>query len=208
MRATKLNAVLLLSMLAGASFCESAQAQGVGVGAGIYGRPRPYPAYPYFGVFPFDYPGFYGNGMSMYGPPVPTYGPIPGTFGASDYRVNQNAPWLGFPGIYATWSPSRPLLGRNREPGMLDGEAIRGAVDNDVLMVEVHVPLDNVIVFINDKLTKQNGVVRYFASPPLKAEERFQYTVRAVWTIDGRRNDKSIVVEGKPGDRVVADFIK
>jgi uncharacterized protein (TIGR03000 family) len=72
----------------------------------------------------------------------------------------------------------------------------------------VRVPLDNVIVFVNDRVTKQNGIVRYFSSPPLKQDESFHYTVRAVWTINGLRNDKTLVVEGKPGERVVADFLK
>ncbi len=173
----------------------------VSVGVGVYGGPRYYPPYPFFGAYPLAYPGFYGNGISRYGPPVPTYGAVPGTFGAADNRVNQNGPLYGFPiGVYATF----PL----RRPHPIDGEAIRAAMDANVLMVEVHVPLDNAIVFINDQVTRQNGQVRFFASPPLKPGERYQYTVRAVWAIDGQRNDKTMVVEGKSGERAVADFVK
>ena len=64
---------------------------GVSVGVGVgYGRGYgPYwgpgwgPGWGYggWGVMPFDYGGFYGNGLSRYGPPVPTYKPIPGVFG-------------------------------------------------------------------------------------------------------------------------------
>jgi uncharacterized protein (TIGR03000 family) len=186
---------------------ERANAQSVGVGVGVYGGPRYLPPYPYFGAYPLAYPGFYGNGMSMYGPPVPTYGPVPGTFGASDYRVIQNPPYVGFPiGIYATYSPRRGVSG-TREPQLLD-EAIRGPLINDKLMVEVRVPLENVIVFINDRITKQSGQIRYFASPSLSGDESYRYTIRAVWTIDGQRNDKTVVVNGKPGERALADFTR
>ena len=175
-------------------------AQSVSVGVGVYGGPRHLPPFPYFGVYPLHYPGFYGNGMSMYGPPVPTYGPIPGTFGASDHRVNQNGPAIGFPiGIYATYSRPRPLP-------LLDDVALRP--DPNTLLVEVRVPLENAIVFINDQVTKQNGEVRFFSSPPLRNGNRYQYTVRAVWTIDGQRNDRTLTITGNPGERVIADFVK
>lgn len=205
------NSMALLALLIAVHclFIEHASAQSVsvGVGVGVYPGPRRIPPYSYFGAFPFDYPGFYGNGMSRYGPPVPTYGPVPGTFGASDYRVNQNAPWIGFPiGVYATYSRPRPVI-VGGEPLLLD-EAIRGGVDNDKLLVEVRVPLDNAIVFINDQITKQSGHVRYYSSPALLPGESYQYTIRAVWTIDGRRNDKTLVVQGKPGERAVADFAR
>ena len=63
---------------------------GVGVGYGYgYG--------PYWGAYPNYYSGYYGNGLSMYGPPVPTYKPIPGVFGGSDSR------FFGPPPIYPGW---------------------------------------------------------------------------------------------------------
>jgi uncharacterized protein (TIGR03000 family) len=198
----------LVAVLSGLTLAGRVEAQTFGVGIGIYSGPR-YPAYPYFGAYPLAYRGFYGNGMSMYGPPVPTYGPIPGTFGGSDYRVNQNAPYIGFPvGIYASYSKTRAVVDGNGEPPLLNPDAVRSATANNALLVEIRVPLDNVIVFINDQLTKQNGNVRYFSSPPLKPGETYQYTIRAVWTIDGQRNDKTLTLQGKPGERMVADFLR
>ena len=51
---------------------------------------------------PFYYPGFYGNGLSMYGPPVPTGKPIPGVFGGGDSQFFDPIPpaylypgWVG-----------------------------------------------------------------------------------------------------------------
>ena len=50
---------------------------------------RTYPGYGYGGFYPYyGYDGFYSNGFSMYGPPVPTYGPVPGYFGGGDQRLN------------------------------------------------------------------------------------------------------------------------
>lgn len=209
MRGTTNNALAILAVFTFLAIAGRVEAQTYGVGVGIYSGPR-YGAYPYFGAYPLAYRGFYGNGMSMYGPPVPTYGPIPGTFGGSDYRVNQNAPFIGFPvGIYANYSKTRPVVvDGNGEPPLLDPQAVLAAIVNNALLVEVRVPLENVIVFINDQLTKQNGNVRYFSSPPLRPGETYQYTIRAIWTIDGQRNDKTLTLQGKPGERILADFLR
>ena len=59
-----------------------------------------YGAGPYWGVMPFYYDGFYGNGLSMYGPPVPTGKPIPGVFGGGDSRFFDPIPPAYFyPGL-------------------------------------------------------------------------------------------------------------
>src|SRR5262245_3788726 len=63
---------------------------GIGVGWGYgYG--------PFWGIYPNYYQRFYGNGRSMYGPPVPTYKPIPGVFGGADSQ------FFGLPPIYPGW---------------------------------------------------------------------------------------------------------
>src|SRR6266446_4839680 len=55
--------------------------------------PRPFNVYGggwngYLGIFPGSYNGFWSNGFSQYGPPVPTYGSVPGVFGGSDQRLS------------------------------------------------------------------------------------------------------------------------
>ena len=93
-----------------------------GVAGGIYVGPRPGGGYgPIVGFFPTYYPGFYGNGYSAYGPPVPTYGPFPGVFGGSDQRLMQNPPIFGFgTGWFGYRSPSpRPAPNFDyRAPGL------------------------------------------------------------------------------------------
>src|SRR5256885_3523121 len=73
-----------------------AQARGGGVGVGFgYGGYWGRPGFgPYWGIYPNYYHGFYGNGLSMYGPPVPTYKPIPGVFGGGDSQ------YFGLPPLY------------------------------------------------------------------------------------------------------------
>ena len=74
---------------------------------------------PYWGFYPNYYNGFYGNGLSMYGPPVPTYKPIPGVFGGGDSQ------FFGPPPIYPGWVSGAyiplaraiaPASGGNRTP--------------------------------------------------------------------------------------------
>jgi uncharacterized protein (TIGR03000 family) len=152
------------------------------------------------GFVPFYYPGFWGNGMSMYGPPVATYGIVPGTFGASDYGTTQSPPLFGVP------------IGSFRHdyaPSALDEKMIALPIDGKMIIVEAHVPIDNAVVFFNDQVTKTRGLVRLFSSTPnLKPGETYQYTVRAEWIIDGFKISKTVKVSGKPGERLVADFVQ
>src|SRR5262245_40629173 len=82
---------LALSIAVGLAISASARAQNVGVGVGV--GPRPYGGLyggistGYLGVYPGGYNGFWSNGFSMYGPPVPTYGSVPGYFGGVDQRL-------------------------------------------------------------------------------------------------------------------------
>lgn len=101
---------LVSSAVLVAVFTSSSSAQyrgSVGVGVGV-GTPWNYYGLPY-GPYAFGYPGavgsFWTNGHSLYGPPVPTYGPTPGAFGGGDaHRGHQNYGWLGY------YTPS-PRLG-------------------------------------------------------------------------------------------------
>jgi uncharacterized protein (TIGR03000 family) len=163
-----------------------------------------------FGVFPIYYNGYYGNGMSMYGPPVPTYGQVPTVWGGSDYRVNQNEPIVGVGTGWMYRSPTVRLpaeaLNAVAEPGVLDQRVVDGALSP--LTVEVRLPIENANVFINKQAIRGSGAVRLFASPPLKPGATYQYEVRAIWIINGQRTSLTRNVQGKAGETVVADFVK
>jgi uncharacterized protein (TIGR03000 family) len=190
-------------------------ARSYGVGVGYYNGPRGIgnAAGPAVGIYPLYYPGFYGNGMSMYGPPVPTYGPLPGTFGGSDYRVTQNAPFFGTSlGWFGSRSPSpRPVPNFNYNPPAFPGSGAENIIpaapmEATCLVLEVRAPIENAVVFVNDTPTKSTGATRVYSSPPLQADENYLYNVRVEWIVDGRKQTMTKIVAGKAGDRVLADF--
>jgi uncharacterized protein (TIGR03000 family) len=191
--------------------CYSSYGIGIGITFGAYG---PY-ASPAIGAYPLYYPGFYGNGISMYGPPVPTYAPVPGTFGASDNSVIQNAPMLGIslaiPLDHQSAPPPPPALkaAADGAPLLLDQKMLDLRIDDKMMIVEVHVPIENAAVFFNDKFVDGRGLVRLFSSPPtLKTGQTYEYTVRAEWVIDGHKISKTAKATGVPGQRVIADLVK
>jgi uncharacterized protein (TIGR03000 family) len=82
---------------------------------GLYGGPFVgYPGYAFYGPRAGS---SWSNGLSLYGPPVPTYGPIPGVFGNNDLRkLWEQVPSPGIPfgwvGIYAASPrPKFPTVG-------------------------------------------------------------------------------------------------
>jgi uncharacterized protein (TIGR03000 family) len=85
---------------------------GIGIGIGGYagGAAFAYPGFG-FGYYPGGYRGFWSNGFSLYGPPVPTYGIVPGTFGGSDQRIYPLAPiWFPPPSFHAAPPGGPPLV--------------------------------------------------------------------------------------------------
>jgi uncharacterized protein (TIGR03000 family) len=198
---------------------------GVGFGRGGFGPgfgPGWGPGFgPYWGLMPNYYQGFYGNGMSMYGPPVPTGRPIPGVFGGGDSRFfDPIPPAFFYPGwVGGGWVP----LGK---PAPLPAAVIEapaelpppgGAVPElpvpkpvpdkpAPLEVEVRLPRADARLFIDGTEAKSTGAVREFSTPPLTSAEPYLYELRAEWTIDGRTTTHTKRVAGRAGDKVVVEF--
>jgi uncharacterized protein (TIGR03000 family) len=203
----------------------------VGVGHYPYG-PRVAPAWGYPGLaggpfvgYPY-YPGFFGfsgragsswsNGLSLYGPPVPVYGPIPGVLGNDDL-VRQWRSTLpvgfqgyGWVGVYAASPRLRPNTVSVRPLIESFGSAppVRGsaAPTGGCLIVSVKVPQPTAEVFVDGTKTAQTGTDRTFESPPLEAGKKYAYTVTARWIENGRAVERSMQVTGEPGEVVRADF--
>jgi uncharacterized protein (TIGR03000 family) len=201
------------------------------VGAGHYPYgPRVAPAWGYPGLaggpyvgYPY-YPGFFGysgragsswsNGLSLYGPPVPVYGPIPGVLGNDDL-VRQWRSTLpvglqgyGWVGVYAASPRLRPNTVSVRPAVESFGTAppARAIAPGGCLLVSVKVPQPAAEVFVDGAKTAQTGTDRTFESPPLEAGQRYSYTVTARWIENGRAVERSIQVTGEPGEVVRADF--
>lgn len=187
-------ALTILAPLASAQF-------GVGVGYGRY--PYYYGPYagPYLGYYPGAYGGFYSNGFSLYGPPVPTYGSIPGYFGGGDQRLS-NFPDLRYRmvGPYG-W---RGYVAYDA-PAMVATQ--RFVIERSTAVCEIHLPTVDATVKVNGATLEGNGTVRQITTP-VKFGGTMVYELEAQWSDDrgigaGRR---SVIL--RPGECVVADFTK
>src|SRR5262245_46340407 len=155
--------------------------------AQFYGPYRPIGAYPYgyLGYFPGAYQNSWSNGFSLYGPPVPTYGSVPGAFGASDSRLHNNLQiyngarlGLGGPGAGGAGPRMRHYYGGAGASYPTQQQSMGQA------LLEVRVPVESAVVFFEDTPMKQQGKVRQFASPPLQNGLTYFYKIRARWPID------------------------
>jgi uncharacterized protein (TIGR03000 family) len=203
---------------------DAAQAQvrgwglAVGVGYGPYlGGPGygPYWAGPGFGPFwgpgwgfvPTHFPGFWGNGLSMYGPPVPTGNPVPGVFGASD---SQHWYFASRP-VYPHWIVAG--YGPVGLPAALPPDVVGPPpvpapnLDKPAgFEVEVRLPREDARLFIDGVETDSKGAVRQFTTPAHPKAVPLSYDLRAEWTVDGLTTTHTKRVTGRPGEKAVVAF--
>lgn len=130
-------------------------------GPRVYYPPGPYFGYwtgAGFGYVPNIYQGHWSNGFTAYGPPVPTYGSIPGYFGGADQRLS-NFPdsryW--FPpysyGYYGPWGARGVVIPLNQPRRDLTTQA-------GPAICEVHVPTADAELFVNGAKVEGTGLVR------------------------------------------------
>lgn len=201
----------LLAALVVVAGPSAARAQYVGVGvarpAGVYGSYWP----GYLGAFPGGYRGFWGNGFSMYGPPVPTYGSVPGYFGGADQRLSnfnppnifiQNGASIGLGQSGAGGAGPR----RRHWTGGGDGFAA-GTPTTAQAVIDVRVPTAEAEVYFEGNETRQKGARRVFQSPPVEPGTTYFYKVRAKWKqADGTVADQERSVAVRANETAVVDF--
>ena len=179
--------------------------------------------YPYWWNYRGAVGSFWTNGLSLYGPPVPTYGPVPGAFSGSNadkffFRnpPPANAVWvgLGWNG-YRSPSPRPAHPSVNVYPTIPPGSmvptfvsSIPPATDPTCIRIAVKVPQPGAIVWVDKKETKLTGTERMFESPSLKAGEKYKYDLIAQWTENGQSRAESRTVTATAGETVVIDFSK
>jgi uncharacterized protein (TIGR03000 family) len=189
---------------------------GVGVGVGVgYG----YPGFGYpwgaFGYYPGAYSSSWSNGFSLYGPPVPTYGIVPGAFGGADQRLgnfqygniniyNGAGVGLGASGAGGAGPRRRHYYG----DGLAAGQTGTSTPATGQAIIEVRVPVASAEVFFEGINTRQQGEKRVFLSPTLQGGMTYHYKVTAKWR-DGEQvveREKSVGV--RAGETAVVDFAK
>lgn len=175
----------------------------------------------YWGV-PGAAGSFWTNGRSLYGPPVPVYGPTPGVFGSADddRRFFRNPPpassvWVGL-GWHGYRSPSPrhvplnvsvyPAANAGPSVSVVESAPAVTPAGEPCLRLTVRVPDANAAVWIGNAETTQRGAERLFESPPLEGGKTYKYEVVAKWTDGGRERAESRTVLGKPGQTIAVDF--
>lgn len=201
---------LLLTVVAMTAPIGAVRGQAIGVGVarpgGIYGAYSP----SYLGIYPGGYNGFYSNGFSMYGPPVPTYGSVPGYFGGADQRLGnfpnifiQNGADIGLGGSGAGGAGPR----RRHYYGGADGATAAPQVGMAVALIDVRLPVAEAEVFFEGTNTRQAGVRRLFQSPPVPPGATYYYKVRARWKQgDGKIVEQERNVGVRANETSVVDF--
>jgi uncharacterized protein (TIGR03000 family) len=135
-----------------------------------------------------DYPyGNYGWGGS-YGSPY-YYN------GYSDYPPADYYAGQGMTGRYSSFYPQE-----------MEAPASTTRQDEFPALVSVRVPADAEVFFDGDK-TQQKGSYRLFVSPPLHADNSYNYKIRAHWKENGKDVDQTRTVPIHAGDRITVNFI-
>jgi uncharacterized protein (TIGR03000 family) len=170
---------------------------------------RPFGAYPYgyLGYFPGAYSSSWSNGFSLYGPPVPTYGSVPGAFGGADQRLNTNIQIYNGASIGLGRSGSGGAGPRMRHfyAGAGSGMAVNAPAMGQAA-IEVRVPTENAEVFFENIPVQQQGRVRQFVSPSIQAGLTHYYKIRARWMADGQPQEQTRSVGVRANEKVIVDF--
>lgn len=160
---------------------------------------------------------FWTNGLSLYGPPVPTYTPTPGVFGAADGQKTffRNPPpangvfvglgWGGYRspsprGVPSTVSVYPPSV------SLIQAPPVVSSTGSPCLRVIVRVPEENAQVWIDNKETTQRGIERVFEAPPVATGQNYRYELVARWTVNGQEKAESRTIQGEPGQTIAVDF--
>ena len=199
-----------------------------GVGRGAFVGPAWGPGFA--GGFPgfFGIPGAAGsvwtNNLSLYGPPIPTYAPVPGVFGQNDmsrlffdqpppsrfYGYGGGfgyGPGLGWGGRYSP-SPRGPVSVGVYPPAASsvtvqgnDGSSPAGVIR---VCVKLHTP--EAVLWVERQELKLPGTERVFESSGLEAGQSYRYELIAKWKTGGRDQAETRTVTARPGELVTVDF--
>jgi uncharacterized protein (TIGR03000 family) len=150
--------------------------------------------------------GFYSNGLSAYGPPVPTYRPIPGVFGGGDSQFFPVPPLLMPPYGGPGWMNMHRLPITKADLALAEGRPYPFQVRSPSLTFEIKLPTESARVFVGD--VEQNGLghTRFVATPPLENREWHTFDVRAEWFSEEGKVTLIKRVMGRAGDQIEVVF--
>jgi uncharacterized protein (TIGR03000 family) len=177
-----------------------------------------------FGYYPGAYQGFYTNGFSLYGPPVPTYAPVAGVFGGSDQKIYGSNFGMALPavGVGVTFKKTVVPPPVQFRPQSADGATVKPEIPPEIAppprpldpgtkgatSIELTVPTRDAVVFIDGKATQQTGTVRTFLPPPLRDGQQYVYDFAVQWMENGHVVKQSRTVTVKSGEAARVEFTK
>ena len=187
----------------------------------------------YFGI-PGAAGSFWTNGFSLYGPPIPTFAPTPGSFGNADIsrayfggqsptlpangavvgivspnRRHPLQPALGWAGQFSPSPRHQPLTVSAYPPGvaLVPGPAAVLTTGQPCVRLTVALPDPAAAVWVQNAATTQTGTERQFESPPLEAGREYEYELVARWTgPDGKPVAETRQVRATAGQTVRVSF--
>jgi uncharacterized protein (TIGR03000 family) len=184
---------LSTALLLATAFTASASAQVyVGVGTPPIGYatigPYAYYSYGYFGYYPSAWGSQWSNGLTLYGPPVPTYSAVAGAFGGSDQRLN-----------YTRLYDPRPFAPR----GPLSPDDF---VTVTFAEIDLKLPAADAKVTVNGKALTETGVERSFRATNLPQGMTSRLTMHVTWTEGGQVKHAGRDIDVRGGQHVKVDL--
>jgi len=81
------------------------------------------------------------------------------------------------------------------------------AANTNQVTVHVTVPQAGARVWVDNRLTEQQGTDRLFVSPTLQPGQQYSYSIRASWLENGREVSRQKTVTFSPGQQVAVNFL-
>ena len=161
--------------------------------------------------YPAAFGSFWTNGLTLYGPPVPTFGITPGSFGGSDAHRNYflqsyySLDWDSF--RYKStmpygWEPTAKWAGAMRFCTVL--RPAPSAANR--ARIALRVPHPDAEVWVAGVKMKSSGFERTFETPALEPGASVEYEFIVRWIDRGESRAESRSVTLKPGDSLEVDF--
>ncbi len=164
-------------------------------GGTVYGSSNNYPS---------DYYGGYTVGPAYYTPYAASnygWGPVLGQYSYGNtlnYGINSYVR----PAASDTANPQFSMAAQNRNTY----QSMYSPASTGDARIRVNVPDANAQVFFDDSPTRQNGMERFFYSPPLDPAKTYSYTIRATWMENGKEVSRTKDVKVQSGRTSVVDF--
>jgi len=163
--------------------------------------------------YPAAFGSFWTNGLTLYGPPVPTFGVTPGSFGGSDahrtyflqeyYGLDWDAYQYKSRMPYG-WEPTAKWATECRVCAV----ALPAPSSADRARISIRVPHPDAELWIGTTRVKAIGSERVYEAPVLDAEKSAEYEFIARWRVGDEWKAESRTVSVKRGDSVEVDFNK